>query len=117
MEIEIEIVGKGKAIAVLDDRNPETAKRIYENLPVEGKAVTWLQEVYFDMELQLEYENPSPRVREGDLSYWPPGPAFCIFYGGSQPVSEVNNFGRIKENLDLFFKVDDGDVIIIKPVG
>ena len=69
------------------------------------------------MELQLEYENPSPRVREGDLSYWPPGPAFCIFYGGSQPVSEVNNFGRIKENLDLFFKVDDGDVIIIKPVG
>ena len=114
MDIEIEIVGKGKAVAVLDERNPETAKRIYESLPISADAVSWLEEVYFDMPLQLEYENPSPKTQKGDLSYWPPGPAFCVFYGKSQPVSDVNNFGKVTENLELFSKVEDGDKIVIK---
>ena len=38
MEIEIEVVGKGKINAILDERNPDTARKIYENLPIEGEA-------------------------------------------------------------------------------
>ena len=42
MEIEIEVIGKGKVKAILDDRNPDTARMIYENLPIEGEANLWL---------------------------------------------------------------------------
>ena len=66
------------------------------------------------MTLELDYENPSKTTGEGDICYWPPGPAFCIFYGKSQPVSEVNNIGKITENLELFKKCEDGDEIIVK---
>ena len=33
MRIRITVEGKGQAIGELDDRNPESARRIYESLP------------------------------------------------------------------------------------
>jgi hypothetical protein len=41
-------------------------------------------------------------VNTGDLGYWPPGKAFCIFFGPTQsavegeirPASEVTVFGK-----------------------
>jgi uncharacterized protein len=114
MDIEIEIIGKGKLKAILDDRNPETAKMIYDNLPLEGEANIWLDEIYFDVPLKLDYENPSSTTTKGDLSYWPPGSAFCIFYGNSQPASDVNNIGRVEGNLELFHQAENDDKIIIR---
>ncbi|HSQ01701.1 MAG TPA: cyclophilin-like fold protein [Methanobacterium sp.] len=114
MEIEIEVVGKGKINAILDERNPETARKIYENLPIEGEANIWLDEIYFDVPLKLDYENPSSTTERGDLSYWPPGSAFCIFYGKSQPASDVNNIGRVENNLEIFLDVENDDKIIIR---
>ena len=114
MEIEIEIIGKGNLNAILDERNPKTARMIYENLPLEGEANIWLEEIYFDVPLKLEYENPSSTTTKGDLSYWPPGSAFCIFYGESQPASDVNNIGRVENNLDLFSEVKNDDKIVIR---
>ncbi|MGB9980087.1 cyclophilin-like fold protein [Methanobacterium sp.] len=83
MEIQIEVVGKGKAVGKLDNRNPETAEKIIESLPIEGSANIYLEELYFDISLDLEYENSSGQSKCGDISYWPPGNAFCIFYGNS----------------------------------
>jgi len=114
MEIEIEIIGKGNLNAILDERNPKTARMIYENLPLEGEANIWLEEIYFDIPLKLEYENPSSTTTKGDLSYWPPGSAFCIFYGESQPASDVNNIGRVEDKLKLFSKVKNDDKIVIR---
>jgi len=114
MEIEIEIIGKGNLNAILDERNPKTARMIYENLPLEGEANIWLEEIYFDVPLKLEYENPSSTTTKGDLSYWPPGSAFCIFYGESQPASDVNNIGRVEDKLKLFSKVKNDDKIVIR---
>jgi len=114
MEIEIEVVGKGKALGKLDRRNPETAVKFYESLPLRGNANIYFEEVYFDIPLNLEYENPSGKSRCGDISYWPPGNAFCIFYGNSQPASDVNHVGKITENLEVIKEARDGDKIIIK---
>ena len=114
MKIEIEVVGKGNAVAELDDRNPNTAQKIYEGLNLEGDANIWLEEVYFQIHLNLDYENSSSTAEKGDISYWPPGSAFCIFYGESQPASEVNHIGRVTENIELFYKVENGDRVILK---
>ncbi len=45
----------------------------------------------------------------GDLGYWPPGQAFCIFWGPTpaseadeiRPASPVNVFGRILKDARL----------------
>ncbi len=114
MEIEIEVIGKGMAEGILDYRNPVTAEKIFKNLPFEGEANIWLEEVYFDAPVKIDYENPSSNTLKGDISYWPPGSAFCIFFGNSQPASEVNNIGRITSNLSLFQEVENDDKIIIR---
>jgi len=116
LRIRITVEGKGQAIGELDDRNPESARRIYESLPIEGRALLWMEEVYFDIPVTLDYENPSGTASPGDISYWPPGYALCIFFGSTQPYSEVNHIGRVMENLELFSRVDEGDRIIIEKI-
>lgn len=114
MNVEIEVVGKGKARAKLDGRNPETADHFYKSLPLEGRAKLWLEEVYFIIPLELEYENQSPGAEKGDISYWPPGAAFCIFYGESQLASPVNHIGRLSSKLELFNGLEPEDKIIVR---
>jgi uncharacterized protein len=116
MKIEIELEGKGKAVAELDNRNPKTAREFYDNLPIEGRALLWLEEIYFDIPLTMDYENPSKSAEIGDISYWPPGYAFCVFFGDTQPYSEVNHIGKVKENIELFFDVNEGERIIIRKI-
>ena len=116
MEIEIEVVGKGKAIGKLGDRNPETAQKVYDALPIEGNTNIYFEEIYFTIPVSLEYENPSGKSKCGDISYWPPGNAFCVFYGDSQPASDVNHIGEIIDNLEVIKAALDGDKIIIRKI-
>ena len=113
MEIEIEILKKGKLKAILDERNPNTSQAFYENLPMEGSAQLWYDEVYFPIPLEQDYENPSPSSDKGDISYWPPGKAFCIFFGDSQPASDVNHIGLVVEGLEIMEEVEEGDWVVI----
>jgi hypothetical protein len=114
MKIEIVIEGKGRALAEIDDRNPNTAEEICKNLPLEGSAKIWQEEVYFEIPVNLVHENKSPTSEKGDISYWPIGNAFCIFYGKSQPYSDVNHIGKIIENLEIFKTIENGDKIILR---
>ena len=112
--IEIEIEGKGKALAKLDERNPGIREALFQALPLEGIASLWGEEVYFDVPLQMQNENPSPTASAGDVCYWSPGPAFCIFFGKTQPISAVNHIGKISEGLEIFRRAEEGDRIIIR---
>ncbi|MGV8175223.1 MAG: cyclophilin-like fold protein [Methanothrix sp.] len=112
--IEIEITGKGKALAKLDERNPGIREAFFRELPMEGIASIWGEEIYFDVPLQMENENPSPTAAAGDVCYWSPGPAFCVFFGKTQPYSAVNHIGKVTEGLDLFRRVQAGDRIAVR---
>jgi hypothetical protein len=112
-QIEIHIPGKGSALAEIDDRNPRIADRIYQSLPIEAVAILWQKEVYFEISPKQADENLSPVAEKGDISYWSPGSAFCIFFGESQPYSAVNHIGKIASGLEIFSDVDDGDLIIL----
>ncbi len=111
--IEIEIMGKGKALAKLDERNPKTREAFFDALPIEGIANLWGEEVYFDVPLQMDNENPSPTAVAGDVCYWSPGPAFCIFFGKTQPYSSVNHIGKITQGLEIFKHISSGDRIVL----
>lgn len=110
----IEISGKGKSLAKLDERNPKIREAFFDSLPIEGTANLWGEEVYFDVALQMENENPSPSAVSGDVCYWSPGPAFCIFFGKTQPYSAVNHIGKVTAGLEIFRMAETGDRIVIR---
>lgn len=109
-----------KMSAELNDSN--TAQKIWEALPIEGSVNTWGDEIYFSISVDVGLENAKAVVSEGDLGYWPPGNAFCIFFGltpASQgdeirPASPVNIFGKIIGDPKVFKKVSSGAKIIIE---
>jgi hypothetical protein len=99
-----------------------TAKLLWDSLPTEGKANVWGEEIYFAIPLQAAAE---PAAREemeiGEIAYWPPGHAFCIFFGttpastGEAPraASPVNPLGRIIGDARAFGAVPGGANISI----
>jgi hypothetical protein len=100
----------------------ETARAIFDALPIEGRAVRWGDEIYFSIPLELELM-PDARdlMQVGELAYWPPGNSFCIFWGvtpvseGSEPraASQVNPFGMIVGNSQLLGGVRSGERVRI----
>ena len=71
--------GDVEALADLDAS--ETAAAIWDALPFTIPANTWGDEIYFTIPVGLEEDHAQPTVALGDLGYWPPGSAFCIFFG------------------------------------
>jgi hypothetical protein len=120
LKIRISAPSTGDVEARLTEENL-TALAIWEALPIEGRAITWGDEIYFSIPLSLEPEDPKEVVEEGDLGYWPPGNAFCIFFGHPpvsrgdeiRPSSPVNVFGKIVCNPKIFKKVKSGEPVRI----
>ena len=119
MRIRISTPSSGEVQAELTDENPETAKAIWEALPLEARANTWGDEIYFSIPVSIEAENLKAVVDLGDLGYWPPGNAFCIFFGPTpmsrgdeiRPASPVNVFGRVIGDPKVFKAVRGGEKV------
>ena len=122
MRIKIVTDATGAVEATLTDESPDTAKAIWEALPIEARANTWGDEIYFGVPVDAEPENPREVVELGDLAYWPPGNAFCIFFGRApasrgdeiRPASAVNVFGKVEGDPRVFKKVRSGARIRIE---
>ena len=97
-----------------------TAKAISNILPITAAAFTWGDEIYFSMPITLELENGQEVVDLGDLGYWPPGGAFCIFYGltpASQgdeirPASAVTIIGKVQGDVTALKQTSVEQVVI-----
>ena len=72
--------------------------------------------------MDAEAEDPWEAVEMGDLGYWPPGSAFCIFFGPTpasrgdeiRPASPVNVVGRIEGEPRVFTNVSSRDLIRVE---
>lgn len=98
---------------LLEDERPKTCDEIWDFLPIEREAVVYKEEIYFDIPIEIEPENPTPKTEQGDVSYWPDGPGFCVFFGDSQPVSSVNTFARVEEGVEMFREVGVGEKVTV----
>ena len=123
MERQIRIkAGSVAALAELDDTR--AADVIWQALPLTSSAHTWGDEVYFSIPVDTELEKGQEVVNSGDLGYWPPGKAFCIFFGltpasrGNEirPASAVEVFGRLTDEPGVFSSVKDGGKIVVERV-
>jgi hypothetical protein len=121
MERKIRIkAGAVEATAELNDTG--TAQAIWDILPITGRGNRWGEEIYFSIPVNLEAENAREVVSSGDLGYWPPGTAFCIFFGPTpmsrgeeiRPASPVNIFGRVTGDATVFKQVTSGTEVSIE---
>ena len=108
--------------AVLNDS--ETANKIKKILPISNSVNTWGDEIYFSIGVNDD-ENDSKEVVElGDLGYWPPGNAFCLFFGLTpasegdkiMPASPVNVIGKILVDLEILKSIKSGEKVSVKLV-
>lgn len=113
--------GDVSALGKLNDS--ATADAIWEALPISAKANTWGDEIYFGIPVQAAEEaDASDVVEMGDLAYWPPGTAFCIFFGKTpassgdeiRAASAVNRVGEIEGDATVFKQVAGGSTVTIE---
>lgn len=103
----------------------QTAMRIWETLPFTSSGSTWGDEIYFSIPVDADLENERETVELGDLAYWPPGKAFCIFFGPTpmsqadeiRPASAVNVVGKLLGDATNFKRVKNGEIVTLEQIN
>ena len=114
----------GQVVVTARLNESRTAEAIWQALPIEGRANRWGDEIYFPIPLDLEAEDGREVVEVGELGYWPPGSALCIFWGRTpasqgdeiRAASPVNVFGRIEGEAAGFGVVRSGEPVRVEAV-
>ena len=99
-----------------------TAVQIWDSLPIEASASTWGDEIYFGIPVEGTEEPNHEVVELGALGYWPPGSAFCMFFGPTpmstgdeiRPASAVNVIGSMSGDIDALKSVPSGASVSIE---
>ena len=122
MERKIRIItGELKVEAELNDS--KTAQLIWDSLPIESNNNLWGEEIYFGIPVKAGQEKGAREiVSAGELGYWPPGQAFCIFFGPTpasrgdeiRAASPVNIVGKVVSDPKVFLRAKHGAKILLE---
>ena len=112
--------GVVEVVAVLNDS--ETADQVWDALPISASASTWGDEIYFRTELSADEQDAREVVDMGDVGFWPPGQALCLFFGPTpmsvgdeiRPASAVNVIGQIDGDPTTLKAVPSGAQVLVE---
>jgi hypothetical protein len=118
--IRIEV---GDVVVEAELNESETAKAVWEVLPLRTRVHRWGDEVFFDIDVRAGEAADARTVMEvGEIAYWPAGPALCLFFGptpvsrGQAPeaYSNVNPVGRVVGDARALDAVSEGAEIAVE---
>lgn len=124
LRITITVDGDLKLSAELDAS--ATAKRIAAALPMRLRLSRWGDEYYGSCGVHAELEaGARTRMAVGEIAYWPPGDALCLFFGptpassGPEPeaASDVNPVGTIQSDCGALKKLGKSIRVAIEAAG
>ena len=103
-----------------------TANAILAALPITSSALTWGEEVYFQVQVEVAREQAARViVTPGEIAYWPDGPAIAIGFGRT-PISQGNEtrlaspcnvFARALGDVKTLAAVKAGTQVKVSVVG
>ena len=113
-------VGDIEVTATLNDSS--TADLVWASLPIEGPGSTWGDEIYFRSSIEAAEEDAREVVDMGDVGYWPPGQALCLFFGPTpasrgdeiRPASPVNVVGRLEGDPTVLKRARSGSRVLVE---
>jgi hypothetical protein len=96
-----------------------TAQEVTKNLPLEGTACKWGDEIYFNVHIKLAGQGSTLDVNVGDVAYWPEGKSICVFFGPTEasiddkpvPASPVVIIGKTMASPEELKEVKAGEKI------
>jgi uncharacterized protein len=101
----------GALVVDAELNDSSTARKIAAALPIGATFNTWGDEIYFGIPVSADLDASAREVVDiGDLGFWPPGKALCIFFGQTpmskpgevRPASAVNVVGKVKGDATQF---------------
>ncbi|MFZ1752293.1 MAG: cyclophilin-like fold protein [Caldilineaceae bacterium] len=110
-------ISAGPVTLTAELNDSPTAQLLWDALPMDGSANRWGDEIYFAIPIDTEGDRGAcAEVEVGEIAFWPPGNAFCIFWGptpassGSQPMaaSPVNVLGKVEGDATQLGRVASG---------
>ncbi len=102
-----------------------TARQVAAALPIRTHFNTWGDEIYFAIPVEAGLDDSAQEVVAiGDLGYWPPGNAFCLFFGQTpmsmpgeiRPASAVNVIGKVLGDATQFKTVMQEREVVVEAV-
>lgn len=92
------------------------ARALADRLPRDLRMSRWGDEYYGSVGLGMENDADARDVLEiGELAYWPPGDALCIFFGPT-PASKGDE-PRAASAVTVLGRITGGDVDRLKEFG
>ncbi len=101
-----------------------TGRALAQALPIEGQAQRWGDEIYLSVPKVVQEldDTAAVSVQVGDIGYWPPGRALCLFFGLTpssvpgeiRPASAVNLVGKIGGDPCCLKIVPEGDTVRVE---
>ena len=88
---------------IVDLKDTETAKKIWESLPITSNINVWGEEVYFYVSVSAKLENDAKDVISlGEIAFWSTGKAIAIGFGKT-PLS-VGDEIRLADKCNVWVK-------------
>jgi hypothetical protein len=112
----------GKLVLDAELLDTPTANAVLAALPIASSALTWGEEVYFNVPVEMPREKGARAVvTPGEIAYWPEGPAIAIGFGRT-PISQgdetrlaspCNIFGRALSDVKVLAAVKAGTKVTV----